>query len=58
MYSDLYVRAEGLSMAPLLEATGYIFVTILSFLFFREIPDRKQLAGLCLILLGIVVYAV
>ena len=52
------LKVVPLSMQPLLEATGYIFVTILSYLFFREIPGRKQLAGLCLILLGIFVYAV
>ena len=52
------LKVVPLSMSPLLDATGYIFVTILSFLFFREIPDKKQLIGLGLILMGIVVYAV
>jgi drug/metabolite transporter (DMT)-like permease len=52
------LKVVPISMSPLLDATGYIFVTILSFLFFREIPDKKQLIGLLLILMGIVVYAV
>ena len=55
MYS---LKVVPLSMSPLLEATGYIFVTALSFLFFREIPEKKQLLGLMLILAGIAVYAV
>ncbi|MCR5718307.1 MAG: EamA family transporter [Oscillospiraceae bacterium] len=52
------LKVVPLSMAPLLEATGYIFVTVLSYLFFREIPGKKHLLGLFLILGGIVVYAV
>ncbi len=51
------LKVVPLSMSPLLEATGYIFITILSFVFFREIPDKKQILGLGLILTGIIVYA-
>ncbi len=51
------LKVVPLSMSPLLDSTGYIFVTLLSFLFFREIPDKKQLLGLTLILAGIAVYA-
>ena len=51
------LKVVPLSMSPLLDATGYIFVTVLSYLFFREIPGKKQLAGLVLILTGIVIYA-
>ena len=50
------LKVVPLSMSPLLEATGYIFITVLSFIFFREIPDRKQVMGLLLILLGIILY--
>lgn len=50
------LKVVPLSMSPLLEATGYIFVTILSFFFFKEIPDKKQIAGLILILAGVVIY--
>ena len=52
------LKVVPLSMSPLLDATGYIFVTILSFLFFREIPEKKQVFGLSLILIGIIVYAI
>ncbi len=51
------LKVVPLSMSPLLEATGYIFITILSIVFFREIPDKKQILGLSLILTGIIVYA-
>lgn len=52
------LKVVPLSMSPMLESTGYIFITILSFLFFREIPDKKHLIGLGLILLGIIVYSI
>ncbi len=52
------LKVVPLSMSPILEASGYIFVMILSYLFFREKPAKKQLAGIFLILAGIVVYAV
>ena len=52
------LKVVPLSMSPLLEATGYIFVTVLSIVFFREIPNKKQVVGLLLILLGIIIYGI
>ncbi|MBQ7991334.1 MAG: EamA family transporter [Oscillospiraceae bacterium] len=52
------LKVVPLSMSPLLDATGYIFVTALSFAFFKEVPGRRQLAGLVLILAGIAVYGI
>ena len=45
-----------LSMGPILEATGYIFVTILGYLILKESVSRKKILGIVLILLGIAVY--
>lgn len=50
------LKIVPLSMSPILEASGYIFVAVLSFLFFREKLTKKQLLGMVMIIGGIVVY--
>lgn len=50
------LKVVPLSMSPILEASGYIFVAVLSFIFFREKLTKKQLIGMALIIGGIVVY--
>lgn len=50
------LKVVPLSMAPILEATGYIFVAVLSYIFFKEKLTRKQITGMVLILLGIIIY--
>lgn len=51
------LKVVPLSMAPILEASGYIFVAILSFIFLKEKMTKRQLAGMTLIVAGIVVYS-
>ena len=51
------LKVVPLSMSPILEATGYIFVSALSFLFLKEKLTRRQVVGIILILIGIVVYS-
>lgn len=51
------LKVVPLSMGPILEASGYIFVAILSFVFLNERMTKKQLIGITLILFGIVVYS-
>ncbi len=51
------LKVVPLSMSPVLEGTGYIFVTVLSFLFFKERLTIRQLAGMALVLGGIVIFA-
>lgn len=51
------LKVVPLSMAPILEASGYIFVAVLSFVFLKEKMTKKQLLGMALILIGIVVYS-
>lgn len=55
--SILAYRAIPLSMGPILEATSYIYVTAFGVLIFKEKLNRKKIAALALILLGIVVYS-
>lgn len=52
------LKVVPLSMAPILEASGYIFVAVLSYIFLREKLTKKQLIGMALILAGIAVYSV
>lgn len=51
-------RRVPLSAGAMLEASGYLYVTILSRLVLKESVTRRTMLGLGLILLGILVYAV
>lgn len=50
-------RVVPLSMGAILEATGYIYITIFSVTIFKEKIGWKKLAALALILSGIAVYS-
>ena len=52
------LKVVPLSMAPVLESFGYVFVAVLSFLFLREKFTRRQLIGSALIILGIIVFSI
>lgn len=51
------LRKVPLSMSPILESTGYIFVSILGYIFLKERFGKKKLLGLALILVGIAVFS-
>lgn len=55
MYS---LKVVPLSMSPILEASGYIFVAVLSFIFLKEKLTKRQLLGMALIVIGILVYSI
>ena len=57
LLSVLSYRGIPLSMGPILDATGYLWVTLFGVLIFRERMSVRKLAALALIILGIVVYA-
>lgn len=46
-----------LSMGPILDATGYIYVTIFGITIFHEKLNSRRVLALALIILGIVVYS-
>lgn len=46
-----------LSMGPILDATGYIYVTIFGIKIFGEQMDRRKFFALGLIICGIAIYA-
>ncbi len=51
------LKVVPLSMSPVIETAGYIFVALLSFLFLKEKLTKKQLTGMVLIIVGIVVFS-
>ena len=51
------LKVVPLSMAPVLEASGYIFVAVLSRVFLKERITRKKALGLGVIIAGILIYA-
>lgn len=52
----LALKYVPLSMSPILESTGYIFVSVMGYFFLKERFSRRKLAGLVLILAGIVIF--
>ena len=57
LYSFAY-KGLPLSIGPVIEAAGYIFVAMWGVLLFKEKLNRKKIFALGLIILGIVVAAV
>lgn len=48
-------RGVPLSLGPILEATSYIYVSIMSFIFLKEEIKRKKIIGLIFIIIGILI---
>ena len=53
----LALKKVSLSMQPILESTGYIFVAVMGYIFLKETLSRRKLAGIALILVGIIVFS-
>ena len=45
-----------LSMGPVIESVGYVFVTLMSFLVLKEKIGRQKLVGIILILIGVLIF--
>lgn len=58
LLSMLALRVVPLSMSPIIESLGYIFVAILSFLFFKERFTKRQMLGTILIIMGVLIYSI
>ncbi len=50
-------KVVPLSMGAILEATGYIWVTIFSVTFFHEKIEKEKIIALAMIITGIIVYS-
>lgn len=51
-------RGIPMSIGPILETTGYIYVTIFGILIFNEKLNIKKIISLAIILIGILIYAI
>lgn len=54
----LALKYVPLSMAPILESFGYIFVSVLGRLILKEKIGRKMLVGMIIIIAGVFIYSV
>ena len=52
----LALKHVPLSMSPILGSTGYIFVSVMGYIFLKERFSRRKLMGFALILAGIVIF--
>lgn len=50
-------KVVPLSMGPILDATGYIYVTIFGVKIFHEKINKKRFISLALIIVGIIIYS-
>ena len=53
----LALKTVPLSMSPILESTGYIFVSVLGYFFLKETFSKRKLLGLALILAGVIIFS-
>ena len=58
LITNIYAMNHGVMLKdmPILEATGYIFVAILSYFFLKERMNKTYICSLFLILIGIFVF--
>lgn len=52
----LAYKEVPLSMGPILEATGYIWVSVLGMMFLKEKLGKDKIIGMAMIVLGIIVF--
>ena len=45
------------SLGPVLETTAYFYITVFGVVIFKEKLNSKKILALCMIVMGIVVYA-
>lgn len=57
-FCTIYAYKEvPLSLGPILAASEYFFVAVLSYLFLKEKISKKKMLGLSIIILGIIIYS-
>lgn len=56
--SIMAYKVVPLSLGPILEACGYIFVAILSRIFLKEKISKQKVIGLSIIIVGVIVSSV
>ncbi|MCR5301518.1 MAG: EamA family transporter [Lachnospiraceae bacterium] len=51
-------KVVPLSLGAMLESTGYVFVTILGYLILKEKVSRQKIAGMALVIVGVIIVAI
>ena len=54
--SIMAYKVIPLSLGPILESAGYIFVAFMSWLFLKEKISKQKVLGLSIIVIGIIIY--
>lgn len=57
LLTTLAYRGVPLSLGPVLEATSYIYIVLLSRIFLKETITKKKVMGNLLIIIGILISA-
>ena len=55
--SIMAYKVIPLSLGPILESAGYIFVAFMSWLFLKEKISKQKMLGLSIIVIGIIIYS-
>lgn len=56
--SVIAYKIVPLSFGPILESTGYIYITVFGVKFFGEKINGQKIIGMVLIIVGIIIYAI
>lgn len=56
--TTLALRGLPLSMQPMLETTGYLYVAVMGYFLLKENFSKRKAAGLLTIILGILIYSI
>ena len=57
LLSTIAFKAIPLSMGPIIDATGYFYVTLFGLTIFHEHMSKKKFIALLVIIAGIIIYA-
>lgn len=57
LFTVFALKKIPLSLAPILESTGYIYIAILSSILLKEIITKKKIIGIAFIIMGVLISA-
>ena len=52
------LRYLDLRFSPLFQSTSFIWIILLSYIFFKEIPSKRKIYGALVIVFGIIVFSI
>lgn len=58
LLNTIAFKVMPLSLAPVLESTGYLYVTIFSYFFLKEKISRKKYIGIITIIIGVLLFTI